>query len=150
MNPADTVLSKIWYGKGDNLAAAFGGPSKLYHEAKKVIHGLKFNEVKEFLSRQPAYFHHQEEAKNGPLKRYEPTRWFDSNHPNQTWVIDTLYMNKYGGAFPFLFTCIDLFSRYGRIQPMKQLTAQSTTNAIQKMFNNAGTMPESVYSDNGK
>lgn len=144
-----SVLSKIWYGKGDNLGASFGGPSKLYHEAKKFLPGLTMTMVNDFLKRQPAYISRHEEPKNTVLKRWQPTRSFQSNHPNQYWIIDTLYMNKYGGAFPFLLTCIDLFSRYGRMQPLKKLNADSMTRAMQKMFDNAGTIPKTIVSDNG-
>ncbi len=68
-----SVLSKIWYGKGDNLGASFGGPSKLYHAAKKYLPGLTLTTVNDFLKRQPAYISRHEEAKNTVFKRWQPS-----------------------------------------------------------------------------
>ena len=49
-----------------------------------------------------------------------------------------------------LLVCIDLFSKFVRVEPMKDKFSQTTVDAFKKMTNNLKIKPEKLWTDEGK
>ncbi len=51
-------------------------------------------------------------------------------------------------GFTFIFTCIDVFSKYGWAEPIKNKEAESCKSALKKIIENSNRKPYSIYLGN--
>ena len=115
------LLNEIYYNV--NHPAGFSNASRLYHAVKGK--GIKFKDVREFLSRQRS---HQLTRSN----RYNYTRRSTvSRGLDHFWQADLVelahdaYSRRINKGVNYLLTVIDVLSRYAWIVPLKTKSAQS-------------------------
>ena len=53
----------------------------------------------------------------------------------QTDVVDMQSLSNYNDGIKFLLTCINTFSTYASVRPLKSKSDQSVTEAFQSIFN---------------
>ena len=69
------------------------------------------------------------------------------------WKIDLIELSNiknkfYSQNYAFVLTCIDVFSRYAWVEPMKNKTAAESKKAIQLIIA-IGRKPKIIYTDDG-
>ncbi len=70
---------------------------------------------------------------------------------NEIWSIDLAYvdkLSKYNDGIMYLFVCVDVLSRYLRVQPMKNKFANTAMTALMKMIKTR-TKPQKIWTDKG-
>ena len=123
--------------------AAFGGVNDLVRES-----GLSVKQVKEFLQSSKTY------TKFRPnRKRFK--RWrVHSLGINHVWSVDLAHMDKLAAendGYQYLLVCVDTFSRFLRVQPMKDKQSETALVALKKMLPKArADYPLKIWVDQGK
>lgn len=128
-------VSDTYYNPKDT--AGYAGASKILE---------KFPKARKWLTAQPTYTLHK------PMRRRFQTRMYRVAGPNQLWQMDLLEMIPYArvnNSYRYILTCIDVFSRYARAEPLKAKDANSVGRAIENMFK-SGIRPHQVQTDLGK
>jgi len=69
------------------------------------------------------------------------------------WQIDLIDLSNirnkfYSQNYGFALTCIDVFSRYAWVEPMKNKTAEESKKALERIIAK-GRIPAIIYSDGG-
>jgi IS30 family transposase len=120
-----------------NHPAAYGGVDRL--------HTVTRQNPSEWLQRQLAYTLHK------PLKRKFATRKYMTSGINDLWQLDLMEMIPYAKinrGYKYILSCIDVFSRYGRVLPLKSKQGLEVAAAIKKMLQN--NVPRHIQTDLGK
>jgi hypothetical protein len=104
--------------------------------------------IKKSLLNEPAYVLHKS------IKRKFRRAKTIVNDIDECWQIDlvdvsNLKSKKLGQFYNYLLVCIDVFSKYAFVEPMKNKTANETSRAFKIMLK-SGRVPQYVYSDRGK
>ena len=107
--------------------------------------GVNREDVEKFLKNQTVYQLTLEPHKgvNKPII---------TSYPNERWAIDLVDMNSYkdhNGGYRYILTCIDYFSKYVWAEGLKTNTAESVSQAMEKIATRANTYPKILQSDNG-
>jgi transposase InsO family protein len=140
----EEYLNKIWI---ENLYPA---KAKLLKIAKESRPEIKANEVNDFLDAKQSYQLLKEskklKANTGHVVAYRI---------NEIWQIDIFDMTRYAGSnkgYKYMFACMDVFTRYGYIVPMKNKDITSTTTALKEILSKNKSGPQSspnlIISDN--
>jgi hypothetical protein len=82
-----------------------------------------------------------------------PRRRFIQRGMDDTWQIDLIDMQKYSrdnAGHKYIFTCIDTFSKYLWLQPIKSKNKSDTTAAMSRILQHSQRCPKNVQSDDGK
>lgn len=125
-----------------NHPAAYGSKKKLKTAATKHT----TQEVNDYLKGQLAYTLHK------PIKKKFPTRQYKTSGINDLWQMDLMEMIPYSRVnrgYKYILTCVDVFSRYARVQPLKTKKGEEVSKAISKMFVKNVT-PIHIQTDLGK
>ena len=118
---------------------SFGGLKALMCQSKRSV-----KDVKEYLLDKDAYTLH----KTYKLK-FKRRKTF-SKGINDLWqldLVDVSNISAYNDSHKFLFTCIDVFSRFARVLAIKNKTGKTITEAFSKMI--ALAKPLLVQTDKG-
>ena len=123
--------------------AAFGGVNDLVRES-----GLSVKQVKEFLQSSKTY------TKFRPnRKRFKRLR-VHSLGINHVWSVDLAHMDKLAAendGYQYLLVCVDTFSRFLRVQPMKDKQSETALVALKKMLHKArADYPLKIWVAQGK
>ena len=123
--------------------AAFGGVNDLVRES-----GLSVKQVKEFLQSSKTY------TKFRPnRKRFKRLR-VHSLGINHVWSVDLAHMDKLAAendGYQYMLVCVDTFSRFLRVQPMKDKQSETALVALKKMLPKArADYPLKIWVDQGK
>lgn len=73
-------------------------------------------------------------------------------YPNQLWCIDLIDFNEYKSAnkhFRYILNCVDVFSRKGWLQKIKNKTPIETKNALEAIIQNADIKAKLILTDLG-
>ena len=136
--PITQQIAKTYYSI-DN-PEGYAGASKLknkYPKNKKAID--------KWLSSQTTYTIHK------PMKRRFPTRKYRVPCINHLWQIDLMEMIPYASinnGYKYIVTCVDVFSRFARAQPIKTKSASAVHDALKIMIDD--TTPKYIQTDLGK
>ena len=136
------IISK--YTNADN-PGSFSGLSTFHKNNPKFT----ISKVKNALLHEEAYTLHT------PLiKKFDRTKTI-AYHIDESWQIDLIDVNNLKNKqlsqwFSFLFTCIDVLSKFAFVVPIKNKTSEETSRAIQLIIQCTERKPKYVYSDNGK
>jgi hypothetical protein len=140
-----TKLRKIFYDPSS--AGSYGGIDRLVNEARRQ--GLKISREKaiEFLADEQAYSLHK------PARRtYKRNKTYVSGIDAQ-WQADLADMQtlaSVNGGVKYLLTCIDVFSKFAWVVPIKDKGAKSMVEAFGKLFDQAGNrQPKRLQTDKG-
>lgn len=129
--------------KNPKSSASFGGISKQYGLHKKSI---KVQQVRKGLQGVKSYTLHRE--RKSPRTR-NPFFIFVKRQQIQIDLIEIRDLAQYNDGIKFLFTSIDMFSKYGFCFPMTDKSANSAKHALEEMMKFYGTKPKEILSDNG-
>jgi Integrase core domain/Chromo (CHRromatin Organisation MOdifier) domain len=135
-----TQLVDTYYDPLDS--AAYAGAIKL--KKKFPLH-----EVSSWLAAQPTYTLHK------AMRRRFPTRKYKASAPNELWQMDLLEMIPYSRinkGYRYILTCIDIFTRFARAEPLKAKDASAVFAGITLMLKKAGkeSKPRYIQTDLGK
>ena len=91
-----------------------------------------------------------EELHKSKRKNY-PRRKIIVNHIDEIFAADLVEMQKFAKlnrGYRYLLTCIDIFSKFSWVIPLKDKKGITIKNALQKIFNKR--KPKFLWTDNGK
>lgn len=129
---------QIYYDESN--VGAFGGVQRFKEELRSTT-----GDVKNWLRTQPTYSLHK------PVRKKFPTRKYYTSGLNMLWQMDLMEMIPYARinkGYKYILTCIDVFSRFARAQPLKSKNGIDVSTAIAKMLKD--TLPHSIQTDLGR
>ena len=86
-----------------------------------------------------------------PVKRNFPKRSVISNGIDEIWTADLVEMGKFSKwnkGIRYLLIVIDVFSKFGWIEPLKDKRGESVAHAFEKIFK-SGRQPRLLWADKG-
>ena len=101
---------------------AFTSPLALYREAKKRHPSLTFRQVKTLLQSKDTYTLHKPVQYNFPRNRVIVTGIDDQWQAD---LVDIISLARFNKGYKFLLTCIDVFSNFAWVVPLKNKTGES-------------------------
>ena len=127
-----------------SVPGSLGGLDKAYREFKKVIPNLTRKDVEDWSKTSLAYSLHRPSRKNFRRDRIL------TNNIDYLWecdLVDMAYLKKENDNISFLLCCIDTFSKYAWVKPLKRKTAKEIVNAFREIL--LERKPKKVRSDKG-
>ena len=124
----------------DNGPAAYGSLEALRKASK-----LSRKKVYNFLHKKGAF------TKFRQATRHFPRLTVHAKYIDEIWCMDLAFVDKLAsnnGGVKYLLVCVDVFSRFVRVQPMKTKFAKEAKSALIKMMKN-GHQPKKVWVDKG-
>ena len=140
----ETVLNDIYYNT--ESAAAFTGVEKVYQEAKSRMPEITRRNVREWLEKQYTYTMHK------PIRKRFPRRRIEVGGIDDQWQIDLadmVQLRTSNDGYQYLLTCIDIYSKYAWVVPVKNKGGQEVARALDKIFKE-GRVPKRIQSDKGR
>ena len=138
-------LSTIYHNPADS--GSFGGVRALVRSAREHgIRGATESRVRRFLSGVSAYTLHKQVR-----KRFTRNRTYVSGVDDQ-WQADLVDMRKLAKqnrGYNYLLTCIDVFSKYAWVVPVKEKNSRTMYAAFQELFKNQKRVPNRLQTDKG-
>ena len=124
---------------------AFTSPLALYREAKKRYPSLTFHQVKTWLQSKDTYTLHKPVRYNFPRNRVIVTGIDDQWQAD---LVDISSLARFNKGYKFLLTCIDVFSKFAWVVPLKNKTGESLVKGFQSILD-LGRSPEKLQTDKG-
>jgi len=121
------------------------GINALYREAKKHFPRINKNDINKFLSKQDVYTLHK------PNIKYKPSNIISAGL-DCDWQIDLADMQKlkkYNQGYGYIFTCIDVLSKFGWAIPIKVKESKEIIRAFKEILK-SGRKPWRLFSDKGR
>lgn len=140
MNKLEKTLIQNY--KNPSHPTAFSGIQNVYKYYKKQI---PLRKVKEILSKIKAYTIHREYKNLQSNPNYV-------NYARQQFQIDIAYFDHlaiYNDGIKYLLICIDAFTKFAFVRPMKDKTNVTTLKNFISILNQARKHPKNVLSDRG-
>jgi len=131
----DKKLKDVYYNPGK--VGSFGG-------IESLIRGSDVKNVKDWLKSQETYTLHK------PIRRRftrRKTYCLGVDHLWQIDLVDVSSLSRYNDGYRYLLTCIDCFSRYSWVIPIKNKSSTSIVEAFDSMIDIR--KPTYVQSDKG-
>ncbi len=131
----DDIISNIYY----DLTSGYGSIKNTLEQAQKVDKSIKYDDVSKWMKQQP---NKQRKAYRGsnsytaPFARYE----------YQIDIMDMVNLQENENIPRYALVCIDIFSKLGQAEPIKNKDSNSVYHALLKIFKIMG-YPINVYSD---
>ena len=122
---------------------AFTSPLVLYREAKKHYPSLTFHQVKTWLQSKDIYTLHKPVRYNFPRNRVIVTGIDDQWQAD---LVDISSLARFNKGYKFLLTCIDMFSKFAWVVPLKNKTGESPVNGFQSILD-LGRSPRKLQTD---
>lgn len=139
----DALLEDVYFNPDSR--ACYAGVNAVFTEAKRRNKNVTLEAVKQFLFGQDAYTLHK------PVKRRFNRNKMTSPGLNVKWQIDLADLQsikRLNGGYCYLVVCIDVFSRFAFVEPVKDKRAETIANALAKIMKQR--RPWILYSDKGK
>ena len=124
---------------------AFTSQLPLYREAKKHYPSLTFHQVKTWLRSKDTYTLHKPVRYNFPRNRVIVTEIDDQWQAD---LVDISSLARFNKGYKFLLTCIDVFSKFSWVVPLKNKTGESLVNGFQSILY-TGRSPKKLQIDKG-
>ena len=124
---------------------AFTSPLALYREAKKRYPSLIFRQVKTWLQSKDTYTLHK------PVQYKFPWSRVIVNGIDDQWqadLVDITSLARFNKGYKFLLTCIDVFSKFAWVVPLKNKTGESLVNGFQSILDTCRS-PGKLQTDKG-
>ncbi|PIK43278.1 hypothetical protein BSL78_19869 [Apostichopus japonicus] len=137
-----TILHDLYYDASHPLVTEAKCPTSSRQEAK-TKHELQ--EVKAWLRTQDPYTLHKPSR-----KRYSRNRIYVNGIDDQ-WqadLVDVRQLSRQNRGFKYLLTCIDIFSKYAWVIPLKDKTGTSLKRAFLDILKD-GRQPRKLQTDKG-
>ena len=129
-----------------SLPGSLSGFQNFQRALKNRGINVRAKQLKEWMSSEPTYSLHK------PTRRSYKRNKVLTLGIDYLWQIDLVDMKKYSRlnkGIKYLFTCIDVFSKYAWVVPMKSKDGKSSLLAFKKILE-SGRKPEKIQSDAGK
>ena len=126
-----------------NNPGSYGGVESL----SRVSPGIKKKTIQKWLEGQDTYTIHK------PVKRKFRRRKVVTggrNHQFQADLVDLQKLKRWNNKTTFLLTCIDVFSKYAHVIPLKDKTGRTIVQAFKKIFSQLDRPPFHLQTDAGK
>jgi len=141
----DAQLRKIYQDPAS--LGSYGGVNRLYKEARRQGLQVSRTKVRNFLADELAYALHK------PARRhYKRNKTYVSGIDAQ-WqadLVDVQDKSKRNGGFRYLITCIDIFSKFAWVIPIKDKSAKSMVEGFKRLFKESrGRKPKRLQTDKG-
>ena len=140
----DDYLSSVYYDP--KRSGGFGGAERLYKDVKKEgKFAISRKEIREWLMKQDAYTLHK------PMRRHFKRNRVIVGGIDQQWQMDLAdmqSMQKFNDGYRYLLVCIDVFSKYAWVVPLKNKTGPTLVEAF-KVILTSGCKPEKIMTDQG-
>ena len=141
---SEQFLSDIYYNAED--PGSYGGVERLYSSARKW--GISRDQVAQFLSNQHSYSLHKPAR-----RRFSRNKTYVSGIDKQ-WQVDLADMQglaRQNGGIRYLLACIDVFSKFAWVVPIKNKSGPTLVEAFAQLFKMAAPRkPGKIQSDKGK
>jgi hypothetical protein len=128
------------------MARRIGGAERLHEDVKKEGRfALSRKEIREWLMKQDAYTLHK------PMRRHFKRNRAIVGGIDQQWQMDLAdmqSMQKFNDGYRYLLVCIDVFSKYAWVVPLKNKTGPALVEAF-KVILTSGRKPEKIMTDQG-
>jgi L-rhamnose mutarotase len=131
-------LADVYYNPTE--PAGYAGAAKLKAKFPR-------DDVGKWLASQSTYTLHK------PMRRRFPVRKYRVSHINELWQMDLMEMIPYASinkGYKYILTCVDVFSRFARAQPLKSKNASAVHDAIEIMLKDDKSIPRYIQTDEGK
>ena len=140
----DDYLSSVYYDP--KRSGGLGGVNRFYDDVKKEgKFKISRNEITQWLMRQDTYTLHK------PMRRHFRRNRVIVGGIDQQWQMDLAdmqSMQKFNDGYRYLLVCIDVFSKYAWVIPLKNKTGPSLVEAFKRILV-SGRRPEKVMTDQG-
>ena len=145
MSNWEKYLEKIYF---DLLhPASFQSPLRLYHTVKKEgKHKISHRQIKQWIQKQESY-----SCNKGVKRNFQRGRVIVEGIDAQ-FDADLASFISYAqdnDGYKYLLAVIDIFSRYGWVEPIKEKSAHEVINALDKILQE-GHIPKRLQADAGK
>lgn len=127
----EEILHKLYYDAQTGLQSK----EKLYKKAKEMDKKITMKIVKEFLDKQAT----AQITKQHTIKKTDYATIISPNVRNN-FQMDIMYLpdNKLNKNFKYLLTCIDVYSRYAIVKPLKNKTGDNVYKAFLDIMKESG------------
>lgn len=88
-----------------------------------------------------------------PVRKVVEYRKVLSNSINEIFSMDLVEMrdfNDENNGYKYILTCVDVYSRFSFVEPMKSKTGPETAKAIENIIKKASSPPEKIWCDEGR
>ena len=139
----DDYLAKVYYEP--KRSGGFGGVNRGMTLKKEGKFNISRSKIKEWLMRQDTYTLHK------PIRRNFKRNRVIVGGIDQQWQMDLAdmkSMQKFNDGYRYLLVCIDVFSKYAWVVPLKNKTGPSLVEAL-KIILTSGRKPEKIITDQG-
>lgn len=139
----ENLLKTIYYDPSH--PAGFGGVEAVYHAVRKENNNVDRDTVRKWLSQQPTYTLHK-----GLKRKFKRNRVivYGIDHQWQVDLVDVQALARQNIGFKYLLTCIDIFSKYAWVVPLKDKRGQTLVQAFKGILEE-GRRPHKLQSDKG-
>ena len=126
--------------------ASLSSLQKFYREAKKVNKDLTYRDIVTWSKQSETYTMHKSARKNIRRERIY------TNSLDYLWEIDLVDVSRLkelNDGYTFLLVCIDTFSKYVWIRPLKKKSGKATVEAFTDIVSNDERTPKNLRYDQG-
>ena len=139
----DGILDRVYYNL--DSPALYGGILAVLREAKRLDPSVKLQDVKDYLEKQYVYTMHKPARRRFPRNKIIVP---GPNYQHQIDLSDMVSLKYENDSFQYIFTCIDVFSKYAWGIPVKNKSAEEIVRAYRTVIQE--NKPRLVQSDEGK
>ena len=125
---------------------SFSGINSFYRSIKEHHINIKKDLVKKWLQAQDTYTLHKP-----IIKKFKRVRYMTSgiDYIWQIDLIDIREMSQMNKGFKYLFTCIDTFSKFAWVKPLKTKKKEESLKVFIEILNESKREPKKVHADQG-
>jgi hypothetical protein len=142
----DDYLSSVYYDP--KRPGGFGVAERLYKDVKKEGKFAKSRkEIKEWLMKQDTYTLHK------PMRRHFKRNCVIVGGIDQQWQMDLADMQSmqtFNDRYCYLLVCIDIFSKYACVVPLKDKTGPTQVEAFKVMTQTRRTVRTQTRKDHDR
>ena len=143
MDKQDKILKELYFNIKN--PHSYSGLSSLLREVKKRKLKIKDDKVREWLLQQEEYTLHR------PIRKKFKRNKVIVTGIDDTWQADLVDISKLANqnnGIKFLLTCIDVFSKYAWVIPIKNKSGKTITEAFKEIIEKR--QPTKIQTDKGK
>ena len=135
MSTKEEIISNIYY----DLETVYGSIRNTYEQANKKYPSIKLEDVQKWMKQQP----------NKQRKGHRGSNSYTAPFPRfqyQIDIMDMIELQKTTAQPRYALVVIDIFSKFGDVEPMYKKDSDSVLKALKIIFKKMG-YPMSIYSD---
>ena len=140
----DEYLAQVYYNP--KRSGALGGVERLYRDVKKDgKYDISRAQLKKWLMKQDTYTLHK------PARRHYKRNRVIVGGIDELWQMDLADMQAMAAendGYRYLLVCIDVFSKYVWVIPLKTKTGPALVTAFKKILE-SGRKPQKIQTDQG-